>query len=78
MTVLKQTQYLNFTLLPSNGKTKLVGVGNNSGEKLGYIKWSTGWRRYVFLTISEIQFDVTCLMDICLFINELMEERKSS
>lgn len=77
MTLLKKTKFLNFTELPPTGKTKIIGVGNNTGQKLAIIKWSSGWRRYVFHPFKETQFDVDCLVDICDFITELMEERKS-
>jgi hypothetical protein len=76
MTLLKQTKFLNFTLLPSKGKTKLIGVGNNSGGKLAYIKWHPGWRRYAFFPFAMTLFDVACLNEISQFITELMEERK--
>lgn len=75
MTLLKQTKFLNFTELPQTGKTKIIGVGNNQGHKLAFIKWDTGWRRYVFLPLGGTQFDVYCLKDISDFITDLMEAR---
>ena len=76
MTLLKQTKFLNFTELPSKGKTQIIGVGNTSGSKLAYIKWHSGWRRYVFLPLPDTLFDAGCLKDILDFITELMEDRK--
>lgn len=76
MTLLKRTKFLNFTDLPATGKTKIIGVGNNQGHKLAFIKWDTGWRRYVFLPLGGTQFDVSCLKDISDFITDLMEARK--
>lgn len=76
MTLLKQTKFLNFTELPPTGKTKIIGVGNNQGHKLAFIKWDTGWRRYVFMPLGGTQFDVSCMIDISNFITELMEARK--
>lgn len=77
MSLLKQTKYLNFTELPSKGKTKIIGVGNNNGMKLAFIKWQSGWRRYVFMPFPDTIFDVGCLGEIADFINELMEARKN-
>jgi len=74
--ILKISKFLNYTELPSNGATIVVGVGNNSGDKLGYIKWRVGWRRYVFLPMEETVFDAACLTDITEFINKLMADRK--
>jgi len=76
MKLLKQTKYLNFTELPSKGVTKIIGVGNTSGSKLAFIKWHSGWRRYVFLPLPETLYDVACMKDILDFIQELMDERK--
>jgi len=78
--LLKQTEFLNFSdiseVMKFTGKTKIIGVGNNSGEKLGIIKWKVGWRRYTFEPYPETVWDCKCLTDIIEFINELMEERK--
>lgn len=75
--VLKQTKFLNFIEISDTGKTKLIGVGNNSGEKLAYIKWDAGWRRYVFLPFKDTQYDVSCLNEISEFITSLMNARKN-
>lgn len=74
--LIKQTKFLNFTELPATGKTRIIGVGNNSGEKLALIKWSTGWRRYVFHPMPETVYDTKCMNEIMDFIEQLMEERK--
>lgn len=76
-TLLKQTKYLNFTQIGNTDKTKIIGVGNNSGVKLGMIKWVGSWRKYCFMPFENLQFDTTCLSDIVEFINELMNERKN-
>lgn len=77
MTILKITKYLNFTEISNTGKTKIVGVGNNNGEKLGYIRWRSGWRKYVFEPLQLSVWDESCLLDICIFLKELMDERKN-
>jgi len=74
--LLKVTKYLNYTEVGNTGKTKLVGVGNNYGEKLGYIKYHSPWRKYIFSPITDSLYDTSCLKDICDFIDELMAERK--
>lgn len=76
MKLLKKTKYLNFIELSDSGKTKVIGVGSNQGEKLAYIKWSGAWRKYCFFPFNETSYDVSCMNDIIEFINELMEERK--
>jgi hypothetical protein len=78
-TVIKVTKYLNFTDISSNypdRTTKTIGVGNNSGEKLGYIMWRSSWRRYIFSPLEDTIFDTSCLNDIVEVISKLMEERK--
>jgi len=77
----KITKYLNFQdiskLYPTR-TTQTIGVGNNSGEKLGLIEWRSGWRRYVFVTLASeaLTLDSDCLKDITAVIDELMKERK--
>jgi hypothetical protein len=78
MTLLKQTKYLNYTDLPSKGKTKIIGVGNNQGMKLAYIKWEPHWRRYVLHPMHFTVYDASCLSDITDFITQLMAERKTN
>lgn len=76
MTLIKQTKFLNYTELPAKGVTRIIGVGNNSRHKLALIKWSTGWRRYVFVPFPGTEFDVSCITEISEFITEMMEARK--
>lgn len=68
--------YLNFTIVSNSGKTLLVGVGNNSGVKLGYIKWFPPWRKYAYHPITATIFDSKCLKQIAGYMDELMAERK--
>ncbi len=77
MKTLKITKYLNYTLISDTGKTLIIGVGNNSGEKLGLIKWHGAWRKYCFNPLAEAIFDTECLNDIVSFINELMTQRNN-
>lgn len=78
MSLIKQTKFLNFTELPSTGKTRVIGVGNNQGLKLAYIKWENGWRRYVLHPMNFTIYDAACLKDITDFITEIMNERKKA
>lgn len=74
--LLKQTKFLNFVEISDTGKTKVIGVGNNQGQKLAYLKWATGWRRYVFMPFPDTQFDADCLTEILNFMQQLMNDRK--
>lgn len=76
--VLKITEYLNFTKISDTGKTIIVGIGNNSGVKLGLIKWMGAWRRYCFFPYEETLYDTKCLAEIIQFIADLMAQRKKS
>lgn len=72
----KITQYLNFTVIGDSGKTLTIGVGNNRGEKLGFIKWKGSFRKYAFEPLAGTIYDTGCLNEIIKEINNLMEERK--
>lgn len=76
--------YLEFLQVQNPGKkTKIFHIFNRvTGEFIGRIKWSCGWRKYV----SEIEtceketmeFDEGCHRVVADFIKELMEERNES
>ena len=73
------TKYLNFTVLAFTGKTFKIGIGNNSGEKLGYIAWIGNFRKYGFQPHSAactISFDSTCLNEIVAELDQLNKEHK--
>jgi hypothetical protein len=74
--IMKVGQYLNFTKIGDTGKTSIIGVGNNSGIKLGHIKWVGAWRKYCYFPAEQTQFDSKCLAEIIKFLDELMMLRK--
>jgi hypothetical protein len=59
-------------------RTKLWEVrAKADGSALGGVRWSTGWRRYVFVAnAQDPQFDAACLRDIADFVAARTEERK--
>lgn len=68
--------YLEFYPVKDTGKTKVWSVRNsvNENEKLGEVRWRTGWRRYIFrVENSGMEFDSECLSEIQTFINYQME-----
>jgi hypothetical protein len=73
--VLLVSEYLNFTEIGDTGKTKIIGVGNNSGVKLGLIKWVGAWRKYCFFPACDTFFDGKCLDTIKTFTDELAVQR---
>lgn len=66
--------FLRFEEVPNDGKkTKKFKVFNNSNDLLGWIHWRSSWRRYVYGTgINVTEYDVSCLNEICDFIQNLM------
>jgi hypothetical protein len=75
MSLLKKTKYLNFKEIGDTGKTKLIVVENTFGVKLGLIRWYGPWRKYCFIPSDGTTYDTSCLNDIIVFINELMDKR---
>lgn len=61
-----------------SGKTrKFTMVSKEGGSVLGEIKWYGPWRKYCFYTTNDMAvFEQVCLLDICNFMDKLMEERK--
>lgn len=63
----------------ASGKTRRWSVRNqNSGGRLGMIKWYGSWRRYCFFPRGDIVLSAGCMTDITAFIEERMERRGES
>jgi hypothetical protein len=58
-------------------KTDFFYVNNKATNvTVGAIRWYGGFRKYVFEPNANTIFDASCLADIALFLNALMDERK--
>ena len=76
MSKLTDSKYVIFDLEEQKSKTKVYGVRTKSNlDRIGEIKWNSGWRRYWFMPDSETGYDSQCLKDIATFMDELMEKR---
>ena len=74
----QEKSYLEFrhTGDSESGKTRLFAVLNKeNGSFLGGIKWHAAWRKYCFFPAKETIFDMKCLKEIMLYLDELMKER---
>ena len=78
-------KYLEF--MPAEAKkgrkTKVFHIFNHkTGVFLGKIKWSCGWRQYVSVfeldAWEKLEFSSGCHREVADFIDELMEERKTT
>jgi hypothetical protein len=67
--------YLEFKETHDTGKTKVFSVECNDAF-LGFVKWYAAWRRYTFFPCDDTLFDSSCLKEITVFIDQLMEDRK--
>lgn len=70
--------FLVFEEIPNpKGKTKrFVVKSRTSGDRLGWIHWRSGWRRYVYGTGQVVtEYDSFCLIEITKFLQDLMVER---
>jgi ribosomal protein S27AE len=69
--------YIEFKLTKKGEKTNFYDVlSRNSGSSLGFISWHSPWRQYVFFPDEDTIWNVGCLEEIQIFINNLMQERK--
>jgi len=72
-----ESKYMEFFLIPTDKKTETWQISSkSSGYVLGHIKWYGAWRQYCFFPSPETVFNNSCLEDIRIFIDKLMEERK--
>jgi len=73
-------QYLEFDEIevPSR-KTKVFEVRNKETDWfLGTVQWANNWRQYTFVQRLDLQIQMSsgCMKELCVFIDELMNERK--
>lgn len=73
------TQFLNFILQKSTGKTeRFTVVSAHTDEELGEILWRNGWRRYVMRFDKDCDWSLECMAECYKFIAKLMQERKGA
>ena len=74
----KHIHFEDVSYLHSGRKTKtFICANNNTDVQLGDVAWSRAWRQYCFEPESQTVFSKSCLLDICDFIKQLIEERKN-
>lgn len=60
-------------------KTKTFVVKNIEKHiAIGVVRWHGAFRQYSFFPAPDCVFEKTCLRDIAKFMEDLMEERKTS
>jgi hypothetical protein len=61
-----------------SGRTRLWVVATKDGRQmLGWIKWYSGWRKYVFAPSSGSEFEEDCLREIAGFCERQTREHKA-
>lgn len=77
---MKFKTFLDFKEVPTkpDRRTKIFDVTSRAtGAFLGRIEWKSTWRTYVFFPFADTLFDVKCLKELTVFIDQLIQERKS-
>lgn len=65
-------KYIHFDLIAQKPKTQVWGCfNNNSGAKLGEVKWYSRWRQYCYFSDSCTVFNAGCHEDIADFLKQL-------
>ena len=60
----------------TRGKTSIWSVDDNYGS-LGSIRWTSAWRRYIFLPAAETFFDAKCMRMLADFCDTKTREHKA-
>ena len=77
-TYLMDSKYIRSELVGKKPKTGIYDIMSKSGDyTLGQVKWYAPWRQYVFFPREDTIYSRGCMNDINLFIEELMEKRKT-
>lgn len=70
-------QYMRLFEQPSKRKTKVWKVMQpDCVLTLGYVKWLTRFRRYVYWPLPQTAYDASCLRYLALFCEQETEARK--
>lgn len=71
-------KHLRFDPVPNPGnKTCRWRIANaDTNELLGYIEYRPTWRKYVWGTMNNAIFDVTCTQEIVDFLNANKDARQ--
>lgn len=65
------TKHMTFVKVKDTGKTGVWEIRNTkSSAVLGYIRWWSPWRKYVFTAEAGCVFDAGCLGDIREFLTK--------
>ncbi len=68
---------LTFNPVPNPGKKTCRWVIHNStGEQIGYIEYRPTWRKYVWGSLNNAIFDITCTQLIIDFLNAHKDDRQ--
>jgi hypothetical protein len=73
--------FLQFTEVPDANqekKTKTFSIQNYARTHLGYVKWPSPWRKYVFLPEDATLYDPECLLDIIKFLEAETTKQKAT
>lgn len=49
----------------------------SSGQMLGWVKWYSPWRRYVFYPSQQTLFDAACMLELAEFCQGKTEEHQA-
>jgi hypothetical protein len=70
------SEYLEFKQIPFKGKTnKYHIISKSSGFVLGLISWYPQWRCYTFSPAYPTTWNIDCLEDVKIFLQQLRDER---
>ena len=71
-------KYVHFVKVGDSGKTQVWDCYNSANQyTLGRISYLNTWRQYIFSPNSYAYFSVGCMEDICNFISQLEDIRKT-
>jgi hypothetical protein len=72
-------QYIRFEKVAEKPKTSIwVCVHSKKRQRIGKVSWYGPWRQYCFFPGDMIVFNVSCLQDICHFIQQLPRKTRTN
>lgn len=70
---------IDFAGTSPSGKTNIYSVGNQeTGHRIGDIRWHGPWRKYAFFPAPGCLFEEDCLRDIAQFLEDATHDHRSA
>lgn len=74
----KWVEFVELPVPPGRKTREWVVKNSQYRSRLGYVRWDTGWRRYVLQPFHGTVWEQDCLRDVAAFVEEQTRLHKAA